>query len=176
MVRAGSGPWLRTDDCAKACVDRCSSSPYGDGVSDAATNRRAPVPTTRGRGRNLAAIHRADTQPERALRSELHARGRRFRKDFRIDLPRGRVRPDLVFTRARVAVFVHGCFWHVCPVHGRWPTSNEWYWAPKLRRNVERDRLADAALEAAGWRVVRVWEHESVKAAADSVERALQGR
>jgi DNA mismatch endonuclease (patch repair protein) len=84
------------------------------------------------------------------------------------------VRPDLVFTKTRLAVFVDGCFWHVCPQHGRQPTHNEWYWTPKLRRNVERDRRADAALVAAGWRVVRVWEHVTPEAAAAIVEAALE--
>lgn len=83
------------------------------------------------------------------------------------------MRPDLVFPRRRVAVFVDGCFWHVCPEHGREPTRNEWYWTPKLRRNVERDRAADAALEAAGWRVIRIWEHVPVEEAAAVVERGL---
>jgi DNA mismatch endonuclease (patch repair protein) len=70
-------------------------------------------------------------------------------------------------------VFVDGCFWHVCPLHGREPTHNEWYWTPKLRRNVERDRIADAALTKAGWKVVRVWEHVPVDEAASAVEGAL---
>ena len=56
-----------------------------------------------------------------------------------------------------------GCFWHCCPEHGSQPAANTWYWEPKLARNVERDRAADAALVAAGWRVVRVWEHEPVE-------------
>lgn len=133
-----------------------------------------PLPKSAGRSRNLAAIRRSDTKPEVALRSLLHRRGRRFRKDYRLDLPDARVRPDLVFTRSRVAVFVDGCFWHVCPTHGREPTHNEWYWTPKLRRNVERDRIADAALTKAGWRVVRVWEHVPVHEAASAVEEALK--
>lgn len=103
----------------------------------------------------------------------LHRRGWRFRKDHRLDLPQGRVRPDLVFTRRRVAVFVDGCFWHACPLHGREPTRNEWYWMPKLRRNVERDRTADAALASAGWTVVRVWEHVPPDEAVSLVEEAL---
>lgn len=123
----------------------------------------------------MAAIRRSDTKPEVALRSLLHRRGRRFRKDYRLDLPDARVRPDLVFTKSRVAVFVDGCFWHVCPVHGREPTHNEWYWSPKLQRNVERDRLADAALAAAGWKVVRVWEHVPPHEAARLIEGILDG-
>jgi DNA mismatch endonuclease (patch repair protein) len=125
----------------------------------------------------MRAIKRTGTKPELALRSALHRRGYRFRKDYRLDLAEGaRVRPDIAFTARRVAVFVDGCFWHVCPEHGRDPTVNEWYWAPKLRRNMERDRAADAALAAAGWRVVRVWEHEPLDAAIAAVVAALGGR
>lgn len=136
--------------------------------------RRQPRPSTSGRSRNMQGIRRADTKPELRLRSALHRAGYRFRKDFRLDVAGVRVRPDIVFTRRRVAVFVDGCFWHVCPQHGREPTHNEWYWTPKLRRNVERDRAADAALEAAGWRVVRLWEHEPPELAAAAVVRALE--
>jgi DNA mismatch endonuclease, patch repair protein len=124
----------------------------------------------------MRAIRRTGTKPELALRSALHRQGYRFRKDYRLDLAEGaRVRPDIAFTARRVAVFVDGCFWHVCPEHGRDPAVNEWYWAPKLRRNIERDRAADAALAAAGWTVVRVWEHESLDAAIAAVVAALGG-
>ena len=124
----------------------------------------------------MRAIRRTDTKPEVALRSALHRQGYRFRKDLRLDLDKGaRVRPDIVFPARRVAVFVDGCFWHVCPEHGRAPTVNEWYWAPKLRRNVERDRVADAALTAAGWRVVRIWEHVPLADAVEAVVTALRG-
>src|SRR5215472_438174 len=122
----------------------------------------------------MRAIRRANTKPELALRSALHRQGYRFRKDYRLDLDAGaRVRPDIAFTARRVAVFVDGCFWHVCPEHGRNPEVNEWYWAPKLRRTMERDRAADAALAAAGWRVVRIWEHVSLDDAIAAVTAAL---
>lgn len=135
-----------------------------------------PSPSTPGRSANMRAIRRTNTKPELALRSALHRRGYRFRKDHRLDLNDGvRVRPDIAFTARKVAVFVDGCFWHVCPEHGRDPTVNEWYWAPKLRRNMERDRAGDAALAAAGWLVVRVWEHEPLAAAVDAVIAALGG-
>lgn len=123
----------------------------------------------------MQANRRSGTKPEVALRSALHREGLRFRKDHRIDLPGLRVRPDIVFTRRKVAVFVDGCFWHACREHGRQPTSNEWYWAPKLRRNVERDRAADEALRAASWTVVRLWEHESLLSATGLVLQALEG-
>ncbi len=122
----------------------------------------------------MRAIRRTDTKPEIALRRALHRQGYRFRKDYRLDLADGkRVRPDIAFTARRVAVFVDGCFWHACPEHGSKPANNTWYWEPKLRRNVERDRVADAALSAAGWDVVRVWEHESLDAAVTAVLAAL---
>jgi DNA mismatch endonuclease (patch repair protein) len=133
-----------------------------------------PRPSSEGRAANMRAIRRTDTKPEIALRQALHRQGYRFRKDYRLDLADGkRVRPDIAFTARRVAVFVDGCFWHACPDHGSKPANNTWYWEPKLRRNVERDRVADAALSAAGWDVVRVWEHEPLDAAVTAVLAAL---
>jgi DNA mismatch endonuclease, patch repair protein len=135
-----------------------------------------PRPSTEGRAANMRAIRRTDTKPEIALRRALHRQGYRFRKDYRLDLADGkRVRPDIAFTARRVAVFVDGCFWHACPEHGSRPANNVWYWEPKLRKNVERDRAADAALSAAGWYVVRVWEHESLDAAVKAVLAVLGG-
>ena len=116
---------------------------------------------------------RRDTAPEVAVRSELHRRGLRFRKDLPLRVPHRVVRPDVVFTRARLAVFVDGCFWHACPIHGTQPSRNRAYWGPKLARNVERDRKVDAALDAAGWRVLRAWEHEDPDEVADRVHAAL---
>lgn len=121
----------------------------------------------------MQANRRANTKPEVVLRSALHRLGYRYRKDLRLDLGDVKVRPDIVFTARKVAVFVDGCFWHVCPQHGRQPTTNEWYWTPKLRRNMERDRAVNAALEAAGWRVVRLWEHESLTTAVEAVVTAV---
>jgi DNA mismatch endonuclease (patch repair protein) len=113
-----------------------------------------------------------DSGPEMALRRELHRRGRRFRKHYR-PLAGVRCTPDIVFTRARVAIFVDGCFWHSCPDHATMPRSNAAWWEAKLKGNVERDRRNDADLEASGWKVLRVWEHEDSVAAADRIERQL---
>ncbi|GLW30114.1 hypothetical protein Areg01_30540 [Actinoplanes regularis] len=132
-----------------------------------------PAPLNPGRSRNMQANRRSNTKPEVSLRKALHHLGYRYRKDLMIKLPDTRVRPDIVFTKRKVAVFVDGCFWHVCPQHGRQPTTNEWYWTPKLRRNMERDGKANAALQDAGWTVVRVWEHESLEAAVLTVRAAL---
>lgn len=134
---------------------------------------RNPKPLNEGRSRNMRANRRTDTKPEVVLRSALHRLGYRFRKDMRLDLPTARVRPDIVFTARKVAVFIDGCFWHCCPEHGRQPTTNEWYWTPKLQRNIERDRRADAALREAGWQVVRLWEHVTLEQAVSTVQAAL---
>ena len=125
----------------------------------------------------MRAIRRRDTKPELALRRALHGQGYRYRKDYRLDLDSGaRVRPDIAFTARRLAVFVDGCFWHCCPEHGNQPAANTWYWEPKLRRNVERDRVADTALGHSGWTVIRLWEHESLDEAVAAVVGALASR
>lgn len=119
---------------------------------------------------------RADTGPELSVRRELHRRGLRFRKDLPLRLPGTTVRPDVVFTRARVAVFIDGCFWHCCPLHLTRPRANSWYWGPKLEANVTRDRLIDSLLSEAGWAVLRSWEHEDPSDVADRVIEALRER
>lgn len=103
----------------------------------------------------------------------MHRAGMRYRCDLRLDLPAGRVRPDIVFTRKKVAVFIDGCFWHCCPAHGSRPSVNQSYWSPKLARNVERDKQNTEQLQAAGWRVIRIWEHESVDDALERVRQAI---
>jgi DNA mismatch endonuclease, patch repair protein len=118
---------------------------------------------------------KVDSKPELLLRSALHAQGLRFRKNFLIRFEDRRVRPDIVFTRQKVAIFVDGCFWHRCPEHGTNPQFNSSYWQTKLDRNVERDRQIDAALTAAGWTCLRVWEHEAPDAVVKRVLR-LVGR
>jgi DNA mismatch endonuclease (patch repair protein) len=135
-----------------------------------------PQPSSPGRSANMRANRRTDTKPELALRRALHKLGYRFRKDYRLDLEGRRVRPDIAFTARRVAVFVDGCFWHACPQHGSKPRANDWYWTPKLARNVERDRAADETLAAAGWQVVRIWEHESLEQAVGAVIAVVGAR
>src|ERR1043165_3463715 len=105
----------------------------------------ASSPTTRA----VMQANRGETRPEVALRSELHRRGFRFRKHA-APLKNLRCRADIVFPAAKVAVFVDGCFWHVCPKHGTFPKSNADWWKLKLERNQARDRRNDAALAGAG--------------------------
>jgi len=104
----------------------------------------------------MRANRRVDTKPELALRRRLHAEGLRFRKDYLVRAGGQRTHADVAFTRQRVAIFIDGCFWHSCPEHGRTPRRNSKYWEAKLSRNVIHDRLLTAALEADGWRVLRI--------------------
>lgn len=136
--------------------------------------RDAPGPSSAAARQTMLGNRRRDSAPERRLRSALHARGLRFRVDLPIRVPGRRpVRPDVVFTRARVAVFVDGCFWHGCPEHGRPPRTNSGYWNAKLEINQRRDQEQTAALEDAGWVVVRVWEHDDPSTAATAIQDVL---
>jgi DNA mismatch endonuclease (patch repair protein) len=132
-----------------------------------------PEPTDEAATRIGRANRRTGTKPEVRIRSGLHRRGHRFRKDHLLRVGAIRVRPDIVFGRGRVAVFVDGCFWHGCPEHQRIPKSNLNYWGPKLAANVERDRRVDAALADAGWVVLRIWEHVDVDSAVEVIEAVL---
>ena len=121
----------------------------------------------------MRANKRRDTSTELAVRHKLHSRDLRYRVDF-APIPGLRRRADIVFTRARIAVFIDGCFWHGCPIHGTAPKRNADYWGPKLAANVVRDRDTDRRLTDAGWLVLRVWEHEAASDAADRIEEAVR--
>jgi DNA mismatch endonuclease (patch repair protein) len=117
------------------------------------------VHTTEQRSRNMSAIKGRNTKPELRVRSALHALGYRFRL-HRKDLPG---RPDIVLPKYRTAIFVHGCFWHSHSC--RWgsviPKTRADFWEEKRGGTVTRDVRTRAALEAAGWRVIVVWECET---------------
>lgn len=117
---------------------------------------------------------RRDTAAELAVRRAVWRLGLRYRVD--VAPMKGRRRADLVFTRARVAVYVDGCFWHRCPIHATTPKANREWWEEKLSANVVRDRDTGARLAAAGWEVVRVWEHEDPAAAASRVAAVVAAR
>jgi DNA mismatch endonuclease (patch repair protein) len=96
----------------------------------------------------------------------------RFRIHYRV--PRDARRSiDVALIGPRVAVFVDGCFWHGCPNHGTWPSRNAAFWREKIEANQRRDRQTDALLKAAGWRVVRVWEHERLEVGLARVRKAV---
>lgn len=116
---------------------------------------------------------RKDTRPEIAVRRCLHALGARFRVDLPLRAGSVLVRPDIVFTRRKAAIFIDGCYWHNCPEHGTRPRTNPDYWREKFARNERRDRLVDVSLTEAGWRVIRIWEHERPLEAAGRIAVAI---
>lgn len=115
-----------------------------------------------------------DTRPELALRSAVHALGMRYRVGIR-PVPQVRRTADIVFTKAKVAVFLDGCFWHGCTEHHRPAKKNSEFWEAKINGNIIRDADTDARLREAGWRVVRVWEHESPETAAERIKSIIRG-
>lgn len=139
---------------------------------DTASHSFASTPAIRRRMQDQPA---RDTMPELALRRRLHALGLRYRVD-RAPIPGLRRRADVVFGPARVAVYLDGCFWHGCPDHGNQPRTNSAYWKAKLERNRARDADTGARLAAAGWQVVRAWEHEDVTVVAARVQAAVRAR
>jgi DNA mismatch endonuclease (patch repair protein) len=122
----------------------------------------------------MQANRRRDTAPEMAIRRLVHASGLRYRVDAR-PLANIRHTADMIFTRARVAVFIDGCWWHGCAEHYRPPASNIAYWADKVGGNRARDRQIDQALISADWTVIRIWEHESPELAARRIEAVVRG-
>ena len=121
------------------------------------------------RSRMMAGIRSKDTKPEMTVRRYLHSKGFRYRLHTR-DLPGS---PDLVLPKYRVAIFVHGCFWHrhLGCRYTTIPASNIEHWNEKFRVNIERDKRKQAALEAEGWRVIVVWECELRRTAQERLER-----
>ncbi|MBX0301097.1 very short patch repair endonuclease [Cryobacterium sp. 1639] len=113
-----------------------------------------------------------DTAPELAVRALLHASGRRYRVNYR-PVPGLRRSADIVFTRAHIAVFIDGCFWHGCPDHYQRPTLNQGYWDQKVAGNMVRDRDTIERLTTEGWTVLRFWEHEDPVAVATVIESEL---
>jgi DNA mismatch endonuclease (patch repair protein) len=117
---------------------------------------------------------RRDTAPELALRRCLHARGLRFRVQAKI-LPGSRQAADIVFPGPKVVVFVDGCFWHGCPDHMTWPKNNAEWWRSKILANKLRDEATEPLLTEAGWRVIRIWEHEEPEESADRIAEVVRG-
>lgn len=139
------------------------------------SGRHTPVswaasPATR---RTMQANRGRDTEPEMKVRRLLHASGLRYRVNYRIPTARRRT-IDIAFTGAMVACFIDGCFWHGCPQHFQLPRANAAYWKEKIGRNQERDVETASLLSAAGWSVLRFWEHEEVPAIASTIQRSVR--
>lgn len=127
-----------------------------------------PGSSSTSASRRMSNAKRRDTDAELALRRELHRRGLRYRVTYPVPGQRRRT-IDIAFTKARVAVFVDGCFWHGCPEHGTRPRSNSEWWLTKLAANKARDEDTNLLLEQIGWTVIRIWEHESSITAANRI-------
>jgi DNA mismatch endonuclease (patch repair protein) len=143
-------------------------------VMPGGTSLREPVPKAAAPATRLrmSRTRQRDNALELSLRSALHRRGLRFRLHRRI-LQGSTRTADIVFPRERLAIFMDGCFWHGCPVHGSWPKRNADWWRNKIEANRLRDRDTDARLAAGGWDVLRIWEHEKLEEAAERVKAAL---
>ena len=129
--------------------------------------------TAEQRARSMSRVRRRDTTPELALRRALRSRGH---LGYRVDVRHLPGRPDLAWSRVRVAVFVDGAFWHGHPSRFR-PGQHGVYWDEKIAHNVARDRAADAALGTLGWTVVRIWDFEirqDLDGAVSRIEDALR--
>ena len=132
-----------------------------------------PPPSSEAALKRMLAAKPRDTAPEKAIRSAIHHRGLRFRIDVRPIKELNR-RADIVFRSAKVAVFVDGCFWHGCPIHGTQAKANAEFWHLKIKQNQKRDADTTQRLEQAGWKVIRVWEHDDPVEAAEKIYNAIK--
>ncbi|MDR1428540.1 MAG: very short patch repair endonuclease [Bifidobacteriaceae bacterium] len=124
----------------------------------------------------MAANRSRDTRPELALRRALHRLGFRYRVAY-APLAGSRRTVDIAFTRAKVAVFLDGCFWHGCPEHYRPAIGRRKdFWADKIASNAERDRQTTRRLESQGWSVLRFWEHEPLDTVLGTLVETLRER
>jgi DNA (cytosine-5)-methyltransferase 1 len=161
----GLGPGKRSSASATARPRRAARR-----VSSRKLRRRSPdVPMASSAEalERMQATRQRDTGPELALRAELHRRGLRYVVNQSLDAIRGRA--DIAFRGPRIAVYVDGCFWHGCPQHRTAPKANRRWWADKLAANRRRDAATDEQLRAAGWTILRFWEHEKASVAAAQV-------
>lgn len=123
----------------------------------------------------MRANRRSNTQPELRIRKLVHASGLRYRIDIKPEKDLNR-RADIVFRKAKVAVFIHGCFWHGCPRHFKSPKTNKRFWDTKIERNIQRDKETRNILRKRGWQVIEIWEHQSSESGARSVVRVVNER
>lgn len=135
----------------------------------------APPASSKEIQKRMQGQRRRDTKAEQLVRTELRKLGVRYRGDVK-PLPGINRKADIVIRKAKVAVFVHGCFWHGCPDHSRATRSNTKWWAEKIKRNRERDADTQAELESEGWAYVPVWEHEEPALAAQRIKSVVEQR
>jgi len=139
------------------------------------SSNKNPTPSSKAALNRMKAAKPRDTAPEKALRSELHKKGLHYRIDAKPVKELNR-RADIVFRSAKVAVFVDGCFWHGCPIHGTQAKANAEFWKNKIKQNQIRDANTNQILKKAGWKVIRVWEHESPEKASRKIYSIIMKR
>lgn len=120
----------------------------------------------------MLAARQTGTEPELSLREELLSREIIFHENVRPE-PSLRFRADFLFETHKLAVFIDGCFWHGCPIHGTWPKANQIWWRSKIEGNRARDARAVEELTSLGWSVMRFWSHDDKGQCADLIERTL---
>lgn len=136
--------------------------------SESGSDSRVDKLSREKRSRLMSKIRSRDTKLELAVRRALWSNGFRYRTHY------GYGKADLVFPKAKMAIFVDSCFWHACPRHREIPKTNVLFWRTKLERNRERDRLVDQTLKKNGWQIVRIWEHELVEDFDRSIRRIVR--
>lgn len=143
---------------------------------------KSEVPVPRSSWASSEAVRRSmrgnrsrDTKPEMAVRRLVHGAGLRYRVASKPEVG-VRNTADMVFSGPKVAVFIDGCFWHSCPLHGVRPKSNNGYWDVKLDATRARDARVTALLKKRGWRVLRFWEHENPEKVAQKIINVVRSR
>ena len=117
------------------------------------------VHTKKQRSYNMSMIKCRDTNPEISLRKLLFANGiRGYRVHYKLP-----GKPDIVFPRKKIAVFIDGCFWHKCPKCFIEPRTNKVFWKEKISSNIKRDKDVNKQLKKMGWKIIRIWEHDVKK-------------
>lgn len=134
-----------------------------------------PPPSSDAARNRMRAVRHQGTKAELALREALASLGLHFKVNQR-PLPTLRREADILFPEEKVAVFVDGCFWHGCPIHGTQAKANADFWRKKIERNQERDAETNVLLSREGWLVIRVWEHVDPRVAAKQIFSILHKR
>jgi len=128
------------------------------------------VLTPKQRRLNMSRIRGKNTTPELILRKLLYSKGvRGYRIHYKLP-----GKPDIVFIKKRLAIFIDGCFWHKCPIDFKEPKTRTEFWMTKINSNVSRDKVNLALLELEGWTVIRIWEHEIRKNPDNVIEKIIK--
>jgi DNA mismatch endonuclease (patch repair protein) len=136
-------------------------------------NTQNPLPSSQSAHDRMRATRRKNTHPEIALQTLLRNEKIEFETENLLLIGYKR-KVDIIIKGKKVAIFVDGCFWHGCPIHGTWPKQNAEFWRDKIIQNQQRDRDTDQKLLDAGWRVIRIWEHEDMVLAVERISREIK--